>query len=80
MQADFNTLRGAGLKAVVRFAYTQDSTAPFGDVSKAQIISHLAQLGPVLQANGDVIAVVQRPDLSAPGANGPSPTILASAT
>ena len=59
MQADFNTLRGAGLKAVVRFAYTQDSTAPFGDASKAQIISHLAQLGPVLQANGDVIAVVQ---------------------
>ncbi|MEM7532294.1 MAG: DUF4832 domain-containing protein [Chloroflexota bacterium] len=61
MQADFNTLRTAGLKAVVRFAYTDTykTEPPFGDASKAQVLAHIAQLKPVLQVNADVIATVQ---------------------
>lgn len=69
MTADFVALRQAGLKAVVRFAYTNQLTfapnsdwppiPPYGDASKAQILAHLQQLTPVLQANKDVIAVLQ---------------------
>lgn len=61
MQADFDTIRAAGLKAVVRFAYTDQlpPTPPYGDAPKAQIFRHLDQLHPILQANRDVIAAVQ---------------------
>lgn len=67
--ADFNTLRAAGLKAVVRFAYTNQlhfdantswpPVPPYGDATKAQMLAHLDQLAPVLQANSDVIALLQ---------------------
>ena len=57
--ADFSVLRQAGMKAVLRFAYTQDSTKPYGDASKARVLGHIAQLKPILLANSDVIAVLQ---------------------
>ena len=57
--ADFSVLRQAGMKAVLRFAYTQDSTKPYGDASKARVLGHIAQLKPILFANSDVIAVLQ---------------------
>ncbi len=56
------TVRDAGLKCILRFAYTDDwnnETPPFGDATKAQIRAHLDQLAPILQANSDVIAVMQ---------------------
>lgn len=65
MQADFDVMRQAGVKSVVRFAYTNQVNGgwppapPYGDASKAQVLAHLAQLKPFLQANHDVIAVVQ---------------------
>ena len=69
MTADFGALRQAGLKAVVRFAYTSQLAfaphsdwppiPPYGDASKAQVLAHLQQLAPILQANSDVIALVQ---------------------
>lgn len=69
MQADFATTRQAGLKMIVRFVYTDTihfapgidgpPLLPYGDATKAQMLRHLAQLQPVLQANSDVIAVVQ---------------------
>ena len=61
VQADFDTIRAAGLKAIVRFAYTNQlpPTPPYGDAPKAQILRHLEQLQPILQPNRDVIAVVQ---------------------
>lgn len=69
MQADFDTVRQAGLKMIVRFVYTDTPhfapgtdwppIPPYGDASKAQMLRHLEQLQPVLQANSDVIAVVQ---------------------
>ncbi len=61
MQTDFDTLRTAGMKAVIRFAYTKNVNAvPYEDVPKSQIINHIQQLEPVLRNNADVIAIAQR--------------------
>ena len=60
MQLDFNTLRAAGLKAIIRFAYTNKSfVPPYGDADKARVLEHLAQLQPIFQSNVDVIDVVE---------------------
>lgn len=56
MQADFTTLKNAGVKCIVRFNYTNtDGT----DAKKSQILAHIAQLKPVLQANESVISSVE---------------------
>ncbi|ESU18807.1 hypothetical protein FCR2A7T_22100 [Flavobacterium cauense R2A-7] len=59
VQADFNTIRNAGLKCIVRFAYSDTDTAGQRDASKAQILAHIEQLRPLLQNNVDIIAVMQ---------------------
>lgn len=59
MRTDFSRLRAAGLKAVLRFAYTSEMTQPYGDTSASRVFAHIAQLKPVLAANADVIATVQ---------------------
>ena len=59
-QADFDFLRAQGFKAVVRFAYTKDTTRPFTEPTKARILEHIGQLTPLLRRNRDVIAVVQQ--------------------
>ncbi|MCB0064584.1 MAG: DUF4832 domain-containing protein [Caldilineaceae bacterium] len=59
---NFATVREAGLKCILRFAYTENvnnTIPPFGDATKQQILDHLDQLAPILQANSDVIAVMQ---------------------
>ncbi|CAH1271827.1 Hypp4715 [Branchiostoma lanceolatum] len=58
LQADLDNARQAGVKIIPRFSYTQtsgDST----DAPLSQALRHVAQLKPYLQANGDVIAVLQ---------------------
>ena len=60
IQADFDFLRAQGFKAVVRFAYTQDTTRPFNEPTKARILEHIGQLAPLLRRNRDVVAVVQQ--------------------
>ena len=57
--ADFSTMRLAGMKAVLRFAYTASDTKPYGDASKARVLGHIAQLKPILVANSDVVAALQ---------------------
>lgn len=59
IQADFNAVRNAGIKIIPRFAYSDSDVAGQRDASKAQIISHINQLQPLLQSNVDVIASVQ---------------------
>lgn len=59
MQTDFDTVRQAGLKTIVRFAYTARTESPIGDATKEWIITHTKQLSPVLRANSDVIATMQ---------------------
>jgi hypothetical protein len=56
---DFSVIRQAGMKAVLRFAYTASDTKPYGDASKARVLGHIAQLKPILFANSDVIAALQ---------------------
>lgn len=59
MRTDFSRIRAAGIKAVLRFAYTSSMSEPYGDASRTRVLGHIAQLKPVLQANADVIATVQ---------------------
>ena len=61
MQDDFDTLRAAGLKAIIRFTYTNEApgSLPYGDAPKDRVLAHIDQVKPVLHANSDVIAVLQ---------------------
>jgi hypothetical protein len=59
MQTDFDRIRNAGLKCVIRFAYSDDEDAAQLDASKSRMLAHIQQLKPLLQANADVIAVMQ---------------------
>lgn len=57
LQTNFDDMRDAGVKAIIRFAYNQGpypNSEP--DASKAQILQHIQQLAPLLQKNADVIA------------------------
>jgi len=56
LTADFASARQAGIKLVMRFAYNR-SDAP--DAPIDIVLSHLAQLGPIIRENTDVIAAVQ---------------------
>jgi hypothetical protein len=69
MQADFDIVRRAGLKLILRFMYTnrshkgdcpgKDICPPYGDAPKNIVLKHIQQLKPLLQKNGDVIAILQ---------------------
>lgn len=54
---DFDALREAGAKAVLRFAYSSSQNEP--DAPLDVILGHLDQLEPLLRANSDVVATVQ---------------------
>lgn len=56
---DMAKFRSKGFKCILRFAYTASSTKPYQDASPQIWEQHLKQLKPVLQANADVIYVVQ---------------------
>ncbi|MGB1268959.1 MAG: DUF4832 domain-containing protein [Flavobacteriaceae bacterium] len=58
MQADFDKIRQAGIKCVVRFAYSNNTNGAY-DASKAQMLSHINQVAPYLSQNSDIISVVQ---------------------
>ncbi|MES1221504.1 MAG: DUF4832 domain-containing protein [Bacteroidota bacterium] len=70
LENDFSIIRKAGVKMIIRFAYTnkvhsgdcpdkEKICPPYGDASKEVMLGHIAQLKPVLQKNADVIAVMQ---------------------
>ena len=66
---DLTTIRQAGVKIIMRFAYTiepnqtgcPDNTAcpPYGDAPKQRVLAHIAQLKSIFSQYRDVIAVVQ---------------------
>ncbi|WP_207432831.1 DUF4832 domain-containing protein [Sabulibacter ruber] len=71
LQKDLDATRTAGMKMILRFAYTNDTKAgdckddykicpPYGDAPKAIVLQHISQLKPVFQKNADVIAVLQQ--------------------
>jgi hypothetical protein len=58
MQTDFNTIRASGAKVIVRFTYTSSSATVY-QPTKNQILAHITQLAPVINANKDVIVSIQ---------------------
>ena len=59
MQADFDSIRAAGVKCILRFAYSASQGAAVWDATPGKVFSHIESLADVLTANGDVIAGVQ---------------------
>ena len=59
MQSDFDAIREAGVKVIIRFAYSQGVTAPYNDATPEVVLAHIQQLSSVLQNNSDVIVVMQ---------------------
>ncbi|MFJ2817346.1 DUF4832 domain-containing protein [Streptomyces sp. NPDC087294] len=57
LQRQFAAARSAGVKLIVRFAYTD--SADGDDATKDRVLAHLDQLAPYLSAGSDVIDVVQ---------------------
>lgn len=71
LQKDFDAIRNAGLKLVLRFAYTNAAHGgdckdeykicpPYGDAPVHIVLQHVQQLKPLFQKNADVIAVLQQ--------------------
>lgn len=57
LQQQLDTVRAAGMKMILRFAYT---TATDGaDAPKDRVLAHLDQLAPYLSGNSDVIYLMQ---------------------
>ncbi|WP_436529571.1 DUF4832 domain-containing protein [Actinoplanes sp. HUAS TT8] len=54
--ADFTAARQAGVKLVLRFAYTADDSA---DAPVTRVVKHIRQLSPILTTNADLLAAVQ---------------------
>lgn len=69
MQTDFNTIRNAGMKVMIRFAYSNSESAAVLDATKAQILAHIQQVAPVINANKDVIVMYQYGWIGAWGEN-----------
>jgi hypothetical protein len=59
MKKDFEIMRQAGVKAVVRFSYHENMSPPYGDAPIDIVLRHIEQVKPILQENSDVILVVQ---------------------
>jgi hypothetical protein len=55
IQTDFDNIRTAGVKAIIRFSYSNAQGASAQQPSKAQILAHITQLAPIIAANKDVI-------------------------
>jgi hypothetical protein len=56
IQTDFNTLRAAGFKCILRFRYSETDNI---DATKSIILNHIEQLKTVTIPNQDVISVVE---------------------
>lgn len=54
--ADLATARAAGVKLIVRFAYSDSSPV---DAPPARAVGHIRQLAPLLNASADIISVLQ---------------------
>ncbi len=55
IQNDFDNVREAGFKIIVRFSYSNAQGTDAQQPIKSQILTHISQLSPILNANKDVI-------------------------
>lgn len=58
LSAGFTRARTAGIKVILRFQYN-DGPIGAADATRAQVLAHLTQLQPILQANADIIVAMQ---------------------
>ena len=56
---DLDVVREAGFSVIVRFAYTSNSTLPYGDAPKDIVLQHISQLAPIFQDYSDIVKVIQ---------------------
>ena len=54
---DLNVVRQAGMKCILRFAYSEDIGQP--DAPLNIVMGHIAQLAPIIRENSDIIAAMQ---------------------
>lgn len=59
VEANFNVMREAGVKCVLRFAYKSSENDRPWDPTVEMTQTHINQLAPILYRNSDVIAVMQ---------------------
>lgn len=61
---DFVVSREEGVKLIIRFCYNftpaPDFSPPYKDAPLSMVTTHIQQLAPVLEANKDIIAVIQQ--------------------
>ncbi|MBI2341895.1 MAG: DUF4874 domain-containing protein, partial [Deltaproteobacteria bacterium] len=57
LAAGFERVKNAGIKVILRFYYSDDPLN--SDAPLSQILSHIAQLKPILQNSADVISTLQ---------------------
>jgi len=57
--SDFQSIRAAGMKCVVRFAYVNGPVVGDTEPVLTRLLGHISQLAPILQDNQDVIMVIQ---------------------
>jgi Domain of unknown function (DUF4832)/Domain of unknown function (DUF4874) len=57
IQSQTNAVKAAGLKLIVRFAYTQSTSGD--DAKRDTVLGHIDQLAPYFRNNSDVIDVVE---------------------
>ena len=80
LQKDLNTVRAAGLKVILRFAYINKTHSgdcpdkehicpPYGDAPLNVVLGHIRKLKPVFRKNADVIAALQEGFLGVWGEN-----------
>ena len=58
LQTDFDRIRNAGLKVIIRPAYT-DQYVTLVQPNKQTILNHISQLSPIINRNKDIIISVQ---------------------
>jgi hypothetical protein len=58
LQTDFNRIRNAGLKVILRPAYTDQYVANV-QPNKQTILNHIQQLAPIVNANKDIVISLQ---------------------
>jgi hypothetical protein len=69
IRTDMTAARNAGVKLILRFAYSNQNTISPFNASKTQILRHISQLRTIFQNDNDVIATVQMGFLGSWGEN-----------
>lgn len=59
IQTDFDNVRAAGVKIIVRFSYSNSQGTSAQQPIKSQILTHITQLSTILNTNKDVIFSLQ---------------------